>query len=68
MSFQTCRSFLRVLNTKEDMPVAIDFYSTEEKNTVEVNGYQQLFCNQHSSKYILLRKETHAGLKQIEGE
>ncbi len=30
-----------------------DFHSME-KNTMEVNGYQQLFGYQHSSKYLLL--------------
>ncbi len=32
-----------MLVTKQ-LPVAIDFYSLE-KNTMEVNGYQQLFGN-----------------------
>ncbi len=31
-------------------PVAIDF--SKEINTMEVNGYQQLFGDQHSSKYL----------------
>ncbi len=31
-------------------PVAIDF--SKEINTMEVTGYQQLFGDQHSSKYL----------------
>ncbi len=41
-----------MLVTKE-LTVAIDFYSIE-KNTMEVNGYRQMFGYQHSSKYLLL--------------
>ncbi len=37
-------------------------------NTMEVNGYHQLFDNQHSSKYVLQKKETLTGLEQVEGE
>ncbi len=51
MSFQTCTFFIP-LNTKEDilkkqLAVAIDFYSMEKKNIMEVNGYRQLFGYQH---------------------
>ncbi len=41
-----------LLVTKQLM-VAIDFYSIFN-HTMEVNGYHQLFGNQHSSKYPLL--------------
>ncbi len=37
-----------MLETKK-LTVAIDFHSIE-KNTMEVNGYRQLFGYQHSSK------------------
>ncbi len=30
-------------------PVAIDFHNMEEKKTMEVNGYRQLFAYQHYS-------------------
>ncbi len=42
--------------------------------TMEVNGDQQLLGYHHSSKYLLLKKETqetqetHTGLEQLEGE
>ncbi len=35
------------------LTVAIDFHGME-KNTMEVNGYRQLFAYQLSSKYLLL--------------
>ncbi len=41
-----------MLGTKRLM-VAINFYSTE-KNTMEVNGYRQLFDYQHSPNGLLL--------------
>ncbi len=60
MSFQICIHFFLLLNTKEDIlkkvtkqvMVAIDFHSMG-KNTMEVNGYQQMFGYQHSSKYLV---------------
>ena len=53
----------------------IDFHS-RKKNTMEVNGDQQLFNYQPSLKYLILclaeeRKiiqENHTGLEQLEGE
>ncbi len=41
-----------MLGTKRLM-VAINFYSTE-KNTMEVNGYRQLFDYQHSPNGLLV--------------
>ncbi len=60
MSFQICIHFFLLLNTKEDIlkkvtkqvTAAIDFHSMG-KNTMEVNGYQQMFGYQHSSKYLV---------------
>jgi len=37
----------------KQLSVAIDFHSME-KNTMEINGYRQLFVYQHSSKYLFL--------------
>ncbi len=39
-----------MLATKQ-LTVAIDFHS-EERNTMEVNGYRQLSGYQHYSKYL----------------
>jgi len=44
-------SFFFLLNTKEDVLKNIVEYG---ENTMEVNGAQQLFGYQHSSKYRLL--------------
>ncbi len=38
-----------MLATKQ-LPVAIDLHSMGKKNTMEVNGYHQLFGYQHSKK------------------
>ncbi len=59
-----------MLVTKQ-LVVNIDF--RKEKNTMEVNGYHQLFGHQYSSKYILCvcvqgKKEIHTRLEQHEGE
>jgi len=35
---------------------------------MEVNGDQQLFGYESSSKYILCSTEFHAGLEQLQGE
>ncbi len=37
---------------------------------MEVNGYQQLFANQHSSECFCVQQkiETDTGLEQVEGE
>ncbi len=59
-----------MLETKQ-LPVDIDFHSIFFPHTMEVNGYSQLFDDQHSSKYLLLcstEEEIHTGLKQLEGE
>ncbi len=46
----------------EQLAVAIDFHSMEI-NTIEVNGYRQLFGNQYSSFVFKWRNTTHIGLE-----
>ncbi len=53
--------FWRMLET-EQLTVAIDFHSMEI-NTIEVNGYRQLFGNQYSSFVYKQRNTTHTGLE-----
>ncbi len=58
-----------MLETKH-LTVAIDFHSIE-KNTMEINGYHQLFGFQHSSKYLLLcsaEERNSYSFKLVEGE
>ncbi len=46
----------------EQLAVAIDFHNMEI-NTIEVNGYRQLFGNQYSSFVFKWRNKTHKGLE-----
>ncbi len=52
MLFQTCMNIFLLLNTKviKQLLVAVDCHSM--KNTMEVNGYQQLWVNDENT-YIL---------------
>ncbi len=42
------------MQVNKQLMVVIYFHSMEKKNTLEVNGYRQLFGYQHSSKYRLV--------------
>jgi len=51
--FQTCMSFFLLLNSKEDILKNVGNQTVDgrkKKNTMEVNGFRQLFDYQHSSK------------------
>ncbi len=57
----TCMSFFLLFNTKEDIlkivgnqRVASSHRLIRGINTMEVNGYQQMFFFPHSSKYLLV--------------
>ncbi len=53
--FKTCMSFFLLLNTKEGILMNVgmfeEYYSF---NSMEDNGYQQLFGYQHSSEHLIL--------------
>jgi len=47
------------------------FHSIFPLNTMQVNRTHQLFCFQHSSKYLFCikqKKKSHTGLEQLEGK
>ncbi len=70
--FQTCMSFLQLLNTKEDnkqLTVAIDVHNTE--NNMEVYGYTstvRLPTFFKISSFVFSRRKTHTGLEWHEGD
>ncbi len=52
MLFQTCMNIFLLQNTKviKQLLIAVDCHSMK-KNTMEVNGYQQLWVNDEKTKF-----------------